>query len=201
VKLQASWIRIAALVTASACAFATPAFAQSSGNAFFRFHSRTPMGSETLMLSPAKTPFHMFLTLESPLLQNAVLTRSAAGSHLLDSDGHEIKQWPRQIVLRFTTSGRDRKVYEDPLQVDSSQTLDELQSTLRFRLKIFHGLETRELSPDAVEVIGVPLDTPSDERIYLLRFNLGELPINDRLMFEVMDKDLQRIAKFGVQLN
>ena len=201
VKLQANWTRVAVLAVAGACALATLAFAQSPANASFRFHSRTPMGSETLLLLPAKVPFHMFLTLESPELQNAVLTRTAAGNHLLDSDGHEITQWPHEIVLRFTTSGRDHALYEGPLEVETPQTLDELQSTLHFRLKVFHGLAERELSPDSIQVLGVPLDTPSDERIYLLRFKLGELPIEDRLMFEVMNKDMKRIAKFGVQLN
>ena len=46
----------------------------------------------------------------------------------------------------------------------------------------------------------MPAEVSYDERIYRIRFNLGRIPIDDRIVLEVFSPTGERLSKFHVDL-
>ena len=57
----------------------------------------------------------------------------------------------------------------------------------------------REALPVKVTMIGVPGEEPSDERIYHVSFNLGEIRPDDRIVLLLLDGSGQRLSKFHLE--
>jgi hypothetical protein len=51
-----------------------------------------------------------------------------------------------------------------------------------------------------VRMIGVPKEMPYNERIYMVEFPMKDVPIEDRLMIEVLDPSDKRMAKFSITM-
>jgi hypothetical protein len=137
---------------------------------------------------------------ESPKFQGWRKITANEHSRLLDATGQPVRLYPDELQFRITASAREKLLDSQPFTIASNISLNDYLLHLRFRLKIFHGLFQRTVRPASVEPIGMPDDISYDERIYRVRFNLDHVPIDDRVVLEVIAPSGERLSKFHVDL-
>jgi hypothetical protein len=129
------------------------------------------------------------------------LIGEAGHRRVIARDGQPVLAYPEQLRFRVTASGRV-KLFVDGTRQDVRLTdLETTLRTLKFRLKIFNGLQVHTLEPASVRMIGVPADVPYDERVYQVSFNIGSVPIDRRIVLEVLDSTDARLCKFHLEFN
>jgi hypothetical protein len=169
----------------------------------YTFHSVLPLGVDAVALKPGKHTVYLLAAAESIGFDGMRRIRTAPGQYqMLDAHGQPVTAFPQFVDFRVMATRRDLGApdvepfpMEEPV-VDMNQYLLGLQ----FQLKIFHGIECRTVVPVAVQLIGMPGDVPYDERVYRASFNLGQVPIGDKLVLEVLDAQGQRLSKFHLEL-
>ena len=127
------------------------------------------------------------------------MTAGVNGS-IVNVDGVKLRHFPSNFSFRITASLRKTVLVEPTDTLNIHGRPENLLLALKFRLKAYQGLDVREISPESVEMIGVPADVPSDERIYRVNFNVDRLPITDRCVLEVLSPSGERMAKFHFDL-
>jgi hypothetical protein len=167
----------------------------------FVFRQHTPMGGDALILMPAKKRIQLLATLDSKELEGVRQIRQGQDHFLRAPDGGPFRFYPEELKFRFSI-GQNLISYEkSPSPIETTDSPDEFQSNLRFRLKLFRGLTPEVLEPTETKFIGVPKNIPYDQRIYMVRFKLPrEVPAHERLKLEVLDRNGNQVAKFQVQL-
>jgi hypothetical protein len=85
------------------------------------------------------------------------------------------------------------------LPLDVSQDLNSFLLGLHFEAEIFRGMQMRRLQPVSAAMIGVPATESSDERIYRVKFNVGNVRPDDRIALIVTDANGQRLTKFHLE--
>ncbi|HLH05665.1 MAG TPA: hypothetical protein VKW78_00360 [Terriglobales bacterium] len=164
------------------------------------YQSRIPLGWESFVLSSAKRCFYLLGSVENREFQGWRKVSIGSRNRLLDARGQPVRMYPDRLQFRITASARERMLDNEPFPFPSRIPLNAFLLGLRFRLKVFRGLEQRTIYPAAVVPIGMPADINYDERIYRIDFNIGRIPIEDRLVLEVLSPTGQRISKFHVDL-
>jgi hypothetical protein len=96
---------------------------------------------------------------------------------------------------------------DDVLLVDSpflvqghGRTFDELITSLKFEVRVFRALKCRIVHPTKVTHLGIPPDVPASQRIYEVTFDVGDVPISDRIVMHVLTDQGERLAKFNFDL-
>lgn len=183
-------------------AFPSVALAQANAanDVAFEFHSIVPLGVETFKLEPERQTVNLLASAESPLFEGVRLLGQGRNRIVLAADGSKISRYPRQIIFRVTASAHGKALDDRPVPVDTTAGLNQYLLSLRFRLKLFRGLEYREVEPERMQLVGVPADVPYDERIYRLVFTLDNTPIDDRILLEVYDASGDRLTRFHLEL-
>ncbi len=119
--------------------------------------------------------------------------------------GANVTSYPEAIRFRVTASTRN-KLLDIPLDVAPSGStkeppdLNQFLLGLQFQIKMFHGLTQTVFKPEKVQLIGVPEEVPSDERVYEVTFSLRHVPITDRCLLEVASPAGERLARFHLDL-
>jgi hypothetical protein len=126
--------------------------------------------------------------------------RTASGVYIRDGEGQRLTKYPEKMTLRITIGNKTMLDDRKPMELNTNMSAEELARNVHFRLKIYDGLEYRVVEPESVENIGVPKDVPYNERIYMVDFALKNVPIDRRLLIEVLDPLDQRVARFSVSL-
>jgi hypothetical protein len=166
-----------------------------------QLHAAMPIGGDSLILQPSKQRLNMLVTVESKDFENIKLSGNTNRSRkVTDLNGNAVDFYPRELTFRFTIGSRTSKEESVPYAVESRATPDQFQSNLRFRLKVFRGVDAQRFEPTEAKIVGVPAEVPYDERIYRVTFSLPEIPVSDRMMLEVLDESGARVAKFHLQL-
>jgi hypothetical protein len=165
-----------------------------------KLHAAMPLGGDSIMLQPAKQRLNMLVTVESKGFDNVRLHGTGRSRSVTDLNGNPVRYYPRELSFRFTIGSRTSPEETSPNTVQTTASADRFQSNLKFRLKVFHGIDSQNIEPAEAKIIGVPKEVPFDERIYHIAFALPEIPVEDRIMFEVLDEEGNRIAKFHLQL-
>jgi hypothetical protein len=90
----------------------------------------------------------------------------------------------------------------DPPSASLSYTQDaaNLLLGLKFRLRDYDALVSKELKPESVRMIGVPADIPYDERVFRVSFDIGERPVTDRFMLEIYSPEGEQLGRFCFEL-
>lgn len=158
---------------------------------------RIPLGINGFLVRPAQRSLYLLGTAFSRGFQGWRIVEGGHGRRIVAADGSSVRQFPSQLQFRVTASAPPGS----PLQVDRDLLdwegdLNQFLLDLGFRLKIFHGLKVTALEPDSVELIGMPADVLYDERVYRVSFTLPPVPIEDRLVLEVLDPRRERLCKF-----
>ena len=163
-------------------------------------NGRIPLGIESFRLQPANSDFYLMASAEDSGLAGVQRVQEGTKSELVSANGQAMKFYPEKIQFRLTASSREKMVDERPYETTEKIALEDLLSKIRFRLKIFHGLESRTVLPSYVDDIGMPRSVPYNERIYRVGFKLGRVPIEDRVVMEVYSPAGERLCKFHLDL-
>lgn len=163
-------------------------------------NGRIPLGIETFRVQPAKQDFYLMASAENPAFVGLRRVTEREKLHLISRDGKIVSAYPERVQFRLTASSREKILEDHPFGTSTDMPLDELFVKLRFRLKIFHGLEYRYVDPAFVDDVGVPRSLPYNERIYRIGFNMGHVPIEDRVVMEVFSPTGERLCKFHLDL-
>ncbi len=167
----------------------------------YEFHSVMPLGSEMILLDGYKGSVLLMATAVSPELDGWHRVNQGGSRFLYAGDGRRVYTYPGRVRFRVTASALDRvPVNYDPLAVKSPTPLNDLLLGLQFRIKIFHGLHVREVAPADIHMIGVPADISYKERIFRISFQLPSVPVQDRMVLEVLSPQGERLARFHFEL-
>jgi len=165
----------------------------------WHFHSHIPLGADSLLLQPANKTVEMLASAEAPAFAGWTLQVRNRQPVLLDSAGHDVQALPRSITFRVTVSAQNKLANPDPMRLDCAKSLDDFLLDLHFRVQVFRGMQMRTVTPTRQWLIGVPADESSDERIYRVSFNLGNVRPDDRVVLLVTDGAGTRITKFHLE--
>ena len=165
----------------------------------WHLHKRIPLGSESLVLEPARRAVQVLATAEAPQFEGWKLESRHENAVLLDVSGKPVTELPRVINFRVTVSARDRVIDSNPLPVETTKDLNQFLLDVHFRLQVFRGMNMRELGPVTTKIIGIPADELSDERIYRASFDLGSVRPDDRIVLLITDGAGNRISKFHLE--
>ncbi len=168
------------------------------------YQALVPLGSENFRYSN-KTEHALFYVMASAYneqFEGEQVWLSGEKRVLRAPDGSLVENYPSEVRFRVSVSGREGfEMADTPMLVESkADSFDSLISTLRFDLRISHALECRKLQPWSVTQIGVPADLPSNERVYEVVFDLGSVPVSDRVVMDVVTAQGERLAKFNLDL-
>jgi len=174
--------------------------ASSSPHAPPPFHASIPAGYDVLRVQPTGAMISFLGLIECPELEGAQQIAEGANARIVNADGNRLTHFPSNFSFRITASLRKTVLLEPTDTFTSSEEPEQLLLKLRFRLKAYHALEVREIQPESVQIIGVPSDVVSDERIYRINFNVENLPVTDRCVLEVLSPSGERLTKFHFDL-
>jgi hypothetical protein len=158
--------------------------------------SNIPAGYDVVLLKPSKATLSLIALIECPELEGVQHVSEGLHSKLISSDGSTVKEFPQHFSFRITASLK--KVFLDgpETSIELPDDPQELLLHLKFRVRAYHGLEVREVTPQSVEMIGMPADVPYDERVYRININAGNLPITDRMVVEILSPEDKLLTHF-----
>jgi hypothetical protein len=162
--------------------------------------SATPAGSEVIQLKPSREVLSLVGLIECPELVGARQISQGLKSRLISANGSVIHEFPQHFSFRVTASLRKILLDNPVTTVNILDDPHELLLNLKFRVRAYHGLESREIIPESVEMIGMPADVPYDERVYRVSMNVGNLPISDRLVIEILSPQDELLTHFAFNL-
>ena len=167
----------------------------------FSLNGRIPLGVESFRLQPAAREFYLIASAENPAFDGLYRVTDHDGhDHLFNSDNKRVLYYPSRVQFRLTASTREKLIDDHPFDIRAKIGINELFVQLRFRIKVFHALEYRYIKPTFIENVGMPKDVQYDERIYRIGFELGKIPIEDRVEMEVISPTGERLCKFHLDL-
>ncbi len=165
------------------------------------FHSNVPLGAEGFLLKPGNHVFYLFATAQNAWFEGMHQARVAEREVLLDGQGRQVDYYPGTLNFRVTaTTWPDKLIDVALFPINADADTNAYLLRLHFRLLIFRGLNVRKIEPANVDLIGMPADVPYNERIYGLTFDLGQVPIGDRMVLEVLSPEGERLCKFHLEL-
>ncbi|HLY97719.1 MAG TPA: hypothetical protein VKT33_01510 [Candidatus Angelobacter sp.] len=164
------------------------------------FHSPTPAGYENFTLNPSGTVMALLGLIECPEIEGAQRVSEGMAAKVLAADGTVLTTFPSHFSFRITASLRKTLTLPPEDSVTSALEPEELLARLKFRMRAYDGIRVREVEPDAVQIIGLPADVPSDERIYRVQFAVSGLPITDRLVLDVLTPEGAQLTHFTFSL-
>lgn len=168
------------------------------------YRALVPLGSEVFAYSYEKRKdiFYVMASARNGELAGDQLWVKGDKHLLKNARGLLVERYPRQVNFRVSVSERDGALLVDsPFPVrGQSGTFEEFIKGLKFEMRIFHALKERVVRPTKIAQVGPPLEVPSKERIYDVTFDLGEVPISDRVVMHVLTNEGDRLAKFNFDL-
>lgn len=159
-------------------------------------HSAMPAGYDVIALRPSGANLSLMGLIECPELEGAQQVSEGTKAKVISADGERINKFPSHFNFRITATLR-KIILDKPMSsVAVSDDPYDLLLKLKFRIKAYHGLEKREIIPDSVELIGMPASVRYDERVYRIGVNLGDAPITDRVVIDVLTPEGKLITHF-----
>jgi hypothetical protein len=188
-------IALLGLAVLGMAAFAGTAFKNGSS-----FHSATPAGYDVILLKPSGDTLSLMGLIECPELEGMHHVSNGADAKLISAAGETVHAFPQRFSFRVTASLRKILLDGPVASFNFPHDPHQLLLQLKFRIRDYHGLESREIVPESVEMIGMPADVPYDERVYRVHMNVGNLPISDRLVIEILSPQGERLTHFPFAL-
>jgi hypothetical protein len=158
--------------------------------------SNMPAGYAVMVLKPSKATLSLIGLIECPELEGAQHVAEGLHKKLVSADGTAVRQFPQRFSFRITASLRKIFIEGPDSSVDVAGDPQELLLNLKFRIRAYNGLQSREIVPQSVEMIGVPADVPYDERVYRINVDTGNLPITDRVIVEILSPQGELLTHF-----
>ncbi len=166
-----------------------------------RLSSFIPLGAESFSIEkPWKGTLTLLGSVENPQFGGWMLVQEGRRRALRTEAGEPVRFYPDEVDFRITASLREKLIEPSPVPLTASAGRNDYLLGLRFRVAIFRGLHKRTLPPAAVDLIGVPADLQSEERVFRVSVRLPHVPLQDRVVLEVLSPRGERIAKFHLDL-
>lgn len=159
-------------------------------------HSAMPAGYDVITLRPSGANLSLMGLIECPKLEGAQQVSEGTKAKVISADGERINKFPSHFNFRITASLRKIILDKPAIAVNVPDDPYDLLLKLRFRIKAYRGLEMREITPDSVELIGMPASVRYDERVYRIGVNLGDAPITDRVVIDVLTPEGKFLTHF-----
>ena len=175
---------------------AVAAVARNSPKPLPGMRSNMPAGYDVIVLKPSKATLSLIGLIECPELEGALHVAEGSHRRLVSADGTTVKQFPQRFSFRITASLKKIFIEEPNTSVNIAGDPHELLLKLKFRVRAYHGLESREIVPQSIEMIGMPADVPADERVYRMNMDTGNLPITDRVVVEIFSPQGELLTHF-----
>lgn len=193
-------LRVAMLVIAG-CAVTGNLFAQSQADKVIWFNTPVALGADGFILHPLNRKFYLMACLEDSRFDRLQVSRVRRSEFVIDSAGHLWQNYPHELTFRVTATAIDDFLSSlDTDEITENGDINSFLVGLRFRLKIYRGVTHRIVQPSSVRMIGMPGDEPSEERIYKVAFNTPDIPVDDRLVLEVLSPGGQLLSRFHLEL-
>jgi hypothetical protein len=183
-------------VLAIVAAFGLAAIAGNAPRGGNGLHPNIPAGYDVVVLKPSGANLSLMGLIECPELEGAQSVSQGSNKKLVSADGDTIRHFPQRFSFRITASFRKMLIDRPVAAVDVSDEPHELLLNLKFRIRAYNGLEAHEITPESVEMIGMPADVPYDERVYRINLNNVDLPITARLVVEILTPQGELITHF-----
>ncbi len=168
-------------------------------SSMWRLHSRIPLGTDSLLLQPSKRIVNILASAESNQFEGWQIVPHNDRVALLDASGKPVQALPSTISFRVTAGTRDKVLDVQPLPTQCAQDLNSFLLGLQFEVQVFRGMDMRLVKPETTQMIGVPADEIAEERIYHMKFHLGDLKPEDRIVLLILDSKGQRLSKFHLE--
>lgn len=166
----------------------------------FMLRAPMPLGVEAFQDLPSKRNFYLYASVENPALDGVRVVRSREGS-VTRSDGTPLTSYPEVLDFRVTASAFEQELSGVQAEaVECRKDMNEFLLGLKFRLKIYRGLHMQIIKPKNIATIGVPADLPYDERVYRVSFDTHNIPVDARIVLEVMSPEGNRLSRFHLEL-
>lgn len=167
----------------------------------FYFHAPVPLGVEAVRIAETKKTVYLLASVENQSFDGLHVMRDPHEGRVQRVDGSVVQNYPAALDFRVTATAMvsDFEGIE-PDTIHSKQPLNDFLLGMQFRLKVFRGLHMTVLKPLNVKIIGVPAYQPYDERIYRVSFDTPKIPVDARLVLEVLDSDGQRLSRFHLEM-
>lgn len=197
----------AAITASSVCAAQMDSLAQfgrlfvQDSEKVFWYKAPVALGAEAFDLHPLQQRFYLLATLENPSFNRLQISRVRRSQFVIDADGREWQHFPRVLTFRVTaTAEGDGLINLDRDEITEPGDMNSFLLGLQFRLKDYRGLQLTILPPSAIKMIGMPADVKSPERVFRVSFDTPDIPVDDRLVLEVLSPRGQLITRFHLEL-
>ena len=155
-----------------------------------------PMGYSVIRLNPSGANVSLLVLIECPEMEGAQHVSEGLNATILSAEGVPLKHFPRNFSFRVTATLRKTILDPPEYAVVTGDDPRQFLLNLGFRLKIYDGLFVREVNPKTLTNIGVPADITYDERVFRVTFDVGELPLTDRLVLEALSPQGEKLTHF-----
>jgi hypothetical protein len=160
------------------------------------FHATMPAGYSVVQLKPSGAILSLLGLIECPEVEGLQQISQGLNAKVMSPQGEVLKQFPQHFSFRITASLRKTLIDGPDRIVTTEEEPKQLLLKLGFRLKIYDGLDMHEIGPESVTMIGVPADIAYDERVFRVSFDVGELPVTDRMILEVTSPEGEGLTHF-----
>lgn len=160
------------------------------------FHSPAPAGYSVLLLKPSHAEVSLLGLIECPQMEGVQRVSQGMNASLISAEGLPVKRFPRQLSFRVTATLRKTLLDGPTDAITTSYDPRSFILKLKFKLKIYHGLERREIFPRSVKNLGMPGDVPYDERVFRVNFDLDNVPVTDRLVLVILSPSNEVLTHF-----
>ena len=197
----------AAVMIATGCFAQSNAFSQfgksvsQEPDGVFQLRAPMPLGADAYHLQPINRNFYLLACVEDPQFDGVRVSRVRTDEFVVDATGRHWQKYPDALSFRVTvTAMADVLNNLDTADITEPGDLNSFFLGLKFRLKVYRGLNLRILPPSALKLIGMPADVPAEERVYRISFDTKDLPVDDRLVLEVLSPGGQLLSRFHLEL-
>lgn len=198
------YLLAAVLIVTVPCAASDKATYTGSGHPLHVYHSLIPLGSEVFSYvdKNERETFYVMASAQDGEFAGDQIWLDGERHVLRNSHGALVESYPHQMRFRISVSDDEGFLPTDqPFPVEPhGRTFNDFISGLKFEMRVFHALKDRVIHPTQVVHIGMPPDVPSKERIYEVTFDIGDVPISDRIVMHVLTSEGDRLAKFNFDL-
>lgn len=164
------------------------------------FSAVLPLGLDCVQLGPEGRRVHIMVSAMAEGMAGMRRLGDRREQRLLSAAGVPLEYLPRRVEFRITaTALRDHFAFVGPHVLETTEDLNPFLMGLRFRVRIFHGLDSYTVRPLAVRLLGMPADVPYEERIYSALFDLGQVPLDRRLVLEIFSAGGERVGRFHLE--
>ncbi|HKF21631.1 MAG TPA: hypothetical protein VKE93_08685 [Candidatus Angelobacter sp.] len=160
------------------------------------FHSTMPAGFAVVQLKPSGAMLSLMGLIECSEIEGLQQVSQGLHAKVVSARGIPLQQFPRHFSFRVTASLRKMFIDGPDRSLTVAEDPRDLLLKLGFRLKVYDGLDMHEVTPDSVTMIGVPAEIESDERVFRVSFDVGEVPVTDRMILEVTTPEGEDLTHF-----